>query len=763
MGRRTEKKKRAVQAERPRERPGAGKAARKSEGRPWVHGARSHSKAVTVGICVALAVVAVAVFGRTVRYEFLNYDDNDYVSANREVNRGLTWDGVVWAFSHAHAMNWHPLTTVSHMLDCQLFGLRAGWHHFTSVLIHAAGTVALFLALLRLTGALWRSAMAAALFCLHPLHVESVAWVAERKDVLSGLFFGLTLWAYAGYAQRPFSWMRYGAVAGLFCLGLLCKPMLVTLPFVLLLLDYWPLGRWGGKADGRWKVGKADGEMGRWGDGESARGAPFASPHLPISPSPHPSAWRLILEKLPLLTLSAASCLATYEVQSSYGIVIKSESWGMRLQTALTAYAGYLIQAVWPFGLAVPYPRLREPAILAAVACGLALAAITVAVVILARRGMRYPAVGWFWYLGMLVPVIGLVTIGDQSMADRYTYLPLTGIFVAVVWGASDLLPHPLPLSQRERGDIAPLSKERRVIRNASILAAGAVLTLCAWRTTDQLQYWHDSETLMRRAIAMTKDNPLAHTNLAVALRGTNRPDEEIAEYREAIRILPEYYRPHDDLGLVLSENGRWPEAVDEYRAALRCQPNNPLILYHWGVTEEKMGRPPDAEGLFRESLRHNPATRLAEEVRKTLAFSLVKDGRLQEAIHEFGEMLRHDPNQKVALNSLAWLMATCPDAAIRNGPEAVALARKAAGQCRVDDPEVLDTLAAAYAEAGQFQEAVKAGESAHAAAEAANNQQLGKSIQQRLLLYRVGKPYREAKGPLAPAGLAPAERWIGH
>ncbi len=781
-------------------------------------------------------------------HEFVNYDDNEYVYENRHVRNGLTWEGAVWALTHVHSANWHPLTTLSHELDCSLYGLWAGGHHLTNVLLHAAASVTLFLALRRLTGAVWRSGIVAAFFCLHPLHVESVAWVSERKDVLSGLFFGLTLWAYAGYARsrergagvaclstpgypvlrvgaqaccgsevrgaekegghgdaetrgggggmpkhtgapgtpgrcagmwwERGTWWQYAMVVGFFALGLLCKPMLVTMPFVLLLLDYWPLGRLG--------AGGKDAERGRRGDAEN-----LASPRLPVSPSPHlrfpppsplpapvsllpdhdheymvpdmvparpptMSTWcpPALLEKLPLLALSAASCAITYWVQSSSRAVSDLEPWGMRLQTALTAYAGYLIKMVWPFGLAVAYPRVREPESPAAVACGLALTAVAAAVILLARRGHRYLAVGWFWYLGMLAPVIGLIAIGEQAMADRYTYLPLVGIFLAVVWGGAELMCCPWSSTIEAQSASEAAQDQTSLALRASMVpplphvfglaTAAVLLVLCAVRTFDQLRYWSDSESLFRHAIAVTHGNSLAHTNLGVALRGKGRHDEEIAEYRAALRIQPHDYLSNANLGFALSERGKVTEAMEHYRAALRSKPNDPLTLHNLGLAMATLGRTREAEGLFRESLRLDPASPLAEENRKTLAFAWLKEGRLPEAIGEFREMLREDPNESVALNSLAWLLATHPDKAVRNGPEAVALAQRAVAQQKEDQPVLLDTLAAAYAEAGRYQEAVETAEKAQAVAVRWGNKKLSSEIQERLKLYRAGKPYRE-------------------
>ena len=348
--------------------------------------------------------------------------------------------------------------------------------------------------------------------------------------------------------------------------------------------------------------------------------------------------------------------------------------------------------------------------------------------ILLARRGHRYLAVGWFWYLGMLAPVIGLIAIGEQAMADRYTYLPLVGIFLAVVWGGAELMCCPwsstIEAQSASRGRARPnlacarASMVPPLPHVLGLATAAVLLVLCAVRTFDQLRYWSDSESLFRHAIARdARGNSLAHTNLGVALRGKGRRDEEIAEYREALRIQPHDYLSNANLGFTLSERGKVTEAMEHYRAALRSKPNDPLTLHNLGLAMATLGRTREAEGLFRESLRLDPASPLAEENRKTLAFAWLKEGRLPEAIGEFREMLREDPNESVALNSLAWLLATHPDKAVRNGPEAVALAQRAVAQQKEDQPVLLDTLAAAYAEAGRYQEAVETAEKAQAVA----------------------------------------------
>ncbi len=371
----------------------------------------------TWAICGFLLCAVFLVFGQTVRHEFIDFDDDLYVYQNTHVTQGLTAQGIGWAFTARVANNWHPLTWLSHMLDCQLYGLNAGGHHLTNVLLHATNAILLFLLLGRMTGALWRSAFVAAVFAIHPLRVESVAWVAERKDVLSGLFFMVTLWAYVGYVRHTFSLRRYLTVALLFALGLMCKPMLVTLPCVLLLLDYWPLGRLAAKG---------------------ANGAGLANDMQ----SPRPaSPLRLIVEKIPLFALAVASCVVTPLAQGIAVATTEQLSLSSRVANALVSYVVYIGQVFYPLGLVPFYPHPKDGLPIGSVAgAALVLSAITIAVVVLRRR-CPYLFVGWFWYVGMLVPVIGLVQVGMLAMADRYTYLPQIGLYVALTWALAELAP----------------------------------------------------------------------------------------------------------------------------------------------------------------------------------------------------------------------------------------------------------------------------------------------------------------------------------
>src|SRR6266436_473608 len=417
---------------------------------------------LTIGICIALAGLTWLVFGQTLWHDFINYDDQRYVYENTKITGGLSISGIAWAFTHIHSLNWHPLTTISHMLDCQLYGLNAGWHHFTNVLLHTLAAILLFLALQQMTGAVWQSAFVAALFAIHPLRVESVAWIAERKDVLSGVCFMLTLLAYVYYTHAP-SLRRYLGVVLVFVLGLMSKPMLVTLPFVLLVLDYWPLRRIG-------------------------RQTSYAGRQLLIP----------LLEKIPLIALSAVSSVVTFFAQKGAVGFTEQLPISARINNAVVSYVAYMWQMLWPVRLAVFYPhpehRLRLWEI---ISCLVILICIT-AVAIALRKQRPYFITGWLWYLGMLVPVIGLVQVGWQSRADRYTYLPQIGLYVVATWAVADLT----GLWRRQR----------------TILSAAAILTIAvlSWRAWIQTSYWRDSETLFTHVLAVTSNNGVAENNLGI-------------------------------------------------------------------------------------------------------------------------------------------------------------------------------------------------------------------------------------------------------
>jgi Flp pilus assembly protein TadD len=555
----------------------------------------AHNTYAVAAVCGFLLLVVALVFGQTVRHEFVNYDDNSYVYENHQVAQGLTTHGIAWAFTSFHFNNWHPLTTLSHMLDCQLYGLHAGGHHLTSVLLHAVVAILLFLVLLRITGDLWPSVFVAAVFAIHPLRAESVAWVAERKDVLSGLFFMLTLWAYAGYARRPFSLGRYLTVVLLFALGLMAKPMLVTLPFVLLLLDYWPLGRIGLHAAG-------------------------------ISR-------RVVVEKLPLLALTAASCVVTFFAQGEAIRSVESISLSSRIANALVSYLAYIRDIFYPVGLAVlyPYPEGDLP-IWKVAASSLAVTGISAAALVWRCR-FPYLFVGWFWYVGMLVPVIGLVQVGLQSMADRYTYLPQIGVCIAVAWGVAQLA-----ISWRYRF---------RVYGAAAALAVLVLIGL-AWKQTS---YWRDSEALWIHALASTARNSPAHLNLGLALAGRGQLDAAIIHYQKALELKPDSSNARNNLGLALAQKGQADEAIAHFQKAVEIKPDYANAHQNLGVALEGRGQVEAAIAHYRKALELEPD--YPDITHNNLGSALARRGQLDAAIVHFRKALELRPNYAEARNNL--------------------------------------------------------------------------------------------------------------
>ena len=540
----------------------------------------------TVAICVVLCVLTWLVFGQTLRHDFVNYDDPSYVHEQPQIVAGLTLAGLKWALTSKHSGNWHPLTSLSHMLDCELFGLNPRGHHFTSVLLHTCAAVLLFLVLRQITGSIWRSAFVAAVFAIHPLRVESVAWVAERKDVLSGVLFMATLGAYAWYARAP-SLLRYALVTAAFACALMSKPMAVTIPLVLLLLDYWPLAR-----------------------------ATRLS--------------RLVIEKLPFLAMSAAASLITLQMQTATMSTLEKLPLSMRLGNAVSAAAIYVGQFFWPAKLAVFYPHQRDE--LPGWTIGLSailLFLVSIGAVFLVRS-RRYLPVGWFWFLVMLVPVIGIVQVGLQGHADRYTYLPHIGLAVLVTWGVADVA-----------------ARCRMPSWLLCCFAAVALLAL-GWRASAQTQHWRDSETLWRHALAVTTRNAVAHTNLG--------------------NLLPA------------------AEALPHYEKAMAI-----------------------------------------------------------------------DPDAVLPLNNLAWILATSPEPSIRDGARAVELSKRAAELSGGSDAVYLRTLAAAYAEAGRFQDAISIAQHALPLAQEQGNAALANDLRHNIENFRRRIPVRDASLLPPPETPAPA------
>ena len=782
-------------------------------------------------ICLALAGLTFLAFWQVLSFDFVSYDDPLYVTQNPVVMAGLTWNGIAWAFSSNHATNWHPVTWLSHMLDVQLFGLDPGWHHLTSLLFHIANTLLLFLVLNRMTTTLWRSAFVAALFALHPLHVESVAWIAERKDVSSACFFLLTLWTYAGFARSRtrnsrFEPGSYFLALLFFALGLMSKPMLVTTPFVLLLLDHWPLGRF------------------------ETRG--------PTSKVVR----NLLLEKIPFLALALISCVLTIWAQEKSIMPLEKFPLRSRVENAIVSYLHYIEDAIWPTDLAVfyPYPEARPTWIVFGGA--LALLGITAFTVLNARR-KPHLATGWFWFLGTLVPVIGLVQVGQQSSADRYMYLPLIGLAIIFVWSVHDFT------------QSWPRRRTTLVVISASVLGISMVAT------SQQLRFWRNSQLLFERAIAVTSRNGLAHYNLGIAfleqgrmndaraqfleaekfrprdpevhnnlanilvfdgkleeaaihysaaiqykpdnsvahynlgllLAGLGRAAEAIPHYRAALESTPDFSVVHRDLGLALAETGEFQEALedlnqflkktpadpdghaslgkvlaeagDSERAreqlaiALRLQPDLPKHYRQMGRAAVEQGtpiyavrplslaallRPGDwqAHGELGRALSQLGRLREAREHYESivelrpgdaqahydLARALVMEGNGPGAISNYRRVLALSPDHPAALNELAWILATHPRAEIRNGSDAVQLARRACELTQSQEPRFLGTLDVALAEAGQFEEAIETAEKTRAIALARQETEIANAADERIRSYRANQSSRQGRLP---------------
>jgi Tfp pilus assembly protein PilF len=593
------------------------------------------------------------VFGQTLWHDFINYDDPRYVYENTKITGGLSLSGIAWAFTHIHSMNWHPLTTISHMLDCQLYGLKAGAHHFTNVLLHSIAAILLFLTLQYMTGAFWRSAFVAAVFAIHPLHVESVAWIAERKDVLSGVFFMLTLLAYVHYVRAPSIW-RYLMVVFVFALGLMSKPMLVTLPFVLLLLDYWPLGR----------IREEGSNVGR-------------------------QLFKLAVEKIPLIVLSAVSSVVTFVAQK--GAVGETEQLSVlaRINNAVVSYVAYIWQMLWPMRLAVfyPHPENRLP-LLEIIASLLLLICLTVLAIAL-RKQRPYLITGWLWYLGMLVPVIGLVQVGWQGHADRYTYLPQIGLYIAGTWAFADL---------------TASWRRRRVLLGAAALLVVTALSCSAWIQTS---YWRDSETLFRHALAVTANNDVAENNLGIVFLREGKVDQAISLLQAAVDLRPDNSPAHENLAKALLQKGQVTDALVHYRKLLKLQPDN-------------------------------------IEVHNIVGTVLIQQGRISEGVEEWQKVLAIQPDNGNAMSNLAWVFATSPDDPLRDGKRAVQLAEDAMRISGRRIPIIFRTLAAAYAESGEFSKAIRVAQQGIELANSQGNSGLATELQGNIALYQEQRPLRD-------------------
>jgi len=700
-------------------------------------------------IGLALSVITLIAFWPVGRLDFILYDDWLYVLKNPNVQAGITAKSIHWAFTAAHASNWHPVTWLSHMLDCQLFGLKAGGHHWTSLGFHIANTLLLFLVLKEMTGTVWRSALVAALFAWHPLRVESVAWISERKDVLCGFFFLLTLWAYVRYVEKskvqpvapkpgeggsPKSKVFYGLALFCFTLGLMSKPMLVTLPAILLLLDFWPLGR----------VASGERRAARFG---------LAIPQIPIFR-------RLLWEKVPFLGLSLASCIVTFWAQHKGGSVVPVEnmSWLVRVVHPLVGYSAYLGKIFWPENLAIfyPYTPMHNPW---EAACFL-LPPILLSVFCISRaRFQPWLLAGWVWFLVMLVPVIGLVQVGMQSIADRYTYLPSIGVFIMVAWGMAG---------------IAAIST---FWRNVMTLGAAGLLLACLLGTRNQLGYWQDSVRLFSHTVEVTKENNFeGYLLMGNALMGSGNLYAADRSYESALKISPKFedarlqiaevrllqknyedaviqagevllLNPknadaHKCLGDALAAQDKTTEAEAEYSTALELKPDDATIREALAPILVKKGETDKALASLYEALKIQPTAGAHAQIAAIRA----GQGEFADAAAHYRAALRLQPEAPEILNDLAWLLATCPDTRIRDGAQAVGFAERA---CKLTDYKqtvMIGTLAAAEAEAGRFDDAISMAQKASALASESGNQELLLKNQELLALYQKHQPYHEAR-----------------
>jgi len=554
-------------------------------------------------VCICLVIVILAVYIQVCSHEFLNFDDYDYVTNNTHVTSGISGQNIIWAFTSVEASNWHPITWISHMIDVQLYGMNPSGHHFTNVVFHTISSVLLLLLLYRCTGLLWQSSFVAALFALHPMHVESVAWVAERKDVLSALFWFLTLLLYAEYMakRKP---LQYILTLSSFVLGLLSKPMLVTLPIVMLLMDFWPFGCYQYKEQ----------------DQES---------HQLFG-----RATALVLEKIPFFVCSFFSAAVTIYAQNKGGAIktLDAVPIGLRIENTLISYVKYIARAFWPQDMAVLYPMPLTYQLWQVIGSILVLFFVTVAVIRFGRR-CPYLPMGWSWFLVTLVPVIGIITVGSQSMADRYSYIPFIGLFIMAAWGGG-----------------ADLMKGLHQRKSILALFGGGVIIASAALTWQQLDYWRDNISLYNHTLEVTTGNFLIYDNLGSALDRKGYLDAAIQAHREAIRINPNYAAAYTNLGVIFERQGSLDAAIQAHREALRINPNFAEAHYNLGACLERKGSLEAAIQEYRENLRITPD---ATKAHVNLGVALAKNGNLDAAIREFQETLRIDIHNSKAHDNL--------------------------------------------------------------------------------------------------------------
>jgi tetratricopeptide (TPR) repeat protein len=692
----------------------------------------------TIFVVLLLILLTVAVYWRVSQHEFLRYDDPDYVTMNIHVNQGVTSDGLAWAFGQTHGdfTYWHPLTWVSHMIDCQLFGLRPGPHHVVNLLFHIANVVLLFFVLKRVTAAFWPSAIVAALWAVHPLQVDTVAWVTERKNLLSALFWILAMGAYVRYAEKP-GFKRYLPVFLAMSLGLMAKPILVTLPCALLLLDFWPLKRF------------------QLAIVQNLPNAAGPAPQLHLPPQ---SLGRLFLEKLPLFALSIGSSILTIVAHEKLGSLLADDILpiGLRLESALVSYTRYLGKMFLPAGLAVFYPHPREWPTSQVVLSAVLLLAVTAFVLLLIRRAPAL-AVGWFWFLGVLLPTIGILQAGSQSIADRFMYLPLVGLLIAVVWGA--------------RAWLMSIRAGPTLLRAAPVI----LILACAATSNVQVRHWQNTYTLFSHALKVTECNYIAYAAVGTVLAENGRTAEAMPFFHKALECKPDHFECHIVLGNALVAQQKYEEAIEHYRQAVKVNPRSAEGYNGWGIALVRIGQAEQGLAKLDEALKINPhlaeahfnraiilqragrlddAAAASREVRRlqstnTVALMILGNGfithrRFTEALQLFQHLLHLDPDNVEALDRVAWIFSTHEDARIRNGPEALRLATHANRLTGQRHAPTLNVLAAAYAETGQFSAATATAQQALQLAQESGQSELAAIIQKLLDLYKAGTPYRD-------------------
>lgn len=700
-------------------------------------------------ISLLLLLITIAVYFPVASYDFSIFDDNDYITENVVVQNGLTWSGLQWAFMTGHASNWHPLTWISHMVDGELFGLKPGAHHLVNSVFHAANAVLVFVLLLRLTNAFWPCAFGAALFAWHPLRVESVAWISERKDVLSLFFSLLALLAYARYAKRR-SQARdeklniarspklnppafdYGLALLFFALSLLSKPTAVTVPFVMLLLDYWPFGRMQNSA--------------------------CEVRNIKNSGSQLPAINHLLLEKWPFFALSAASCVVTFLVQRAGGMVLSLAKvpFGDRLENVPLAYANYLLKMIWPTHLAALYQWSGHPSTLAVISAAALLVLIS-AVAWRVRKRNPYWFVGWLWFLGTLVPMIGLVQVGGITMADRYTYFPSVGISMALALGLRDsILRFQLP----------------KIIIGGM---AGLILAACLVLTENQLRYWRDDVSLYSHVIEVNGETGFGHHRLGLAFEQKGRDAEAMAEFKTSIKMEYGNAETHGDLANLLTQSGQLNEAMAEYQNALKLDPNSATTHYNLALLLTKLGQPEEAmqhdvevlkldpnfveahislgllltkSGQYDDAIKHYDEAMRLEPAnwypRYLKGKALLKQGRDREAVESLQQALKLAPDNLPALSYLAEVLASDNDPGIRDGRAALALIQKTIKLSSDARPNLLETLAMSYAELGRFNEAQTVAQNAIDLARSRGMTDYLPMLEQQLQCYKNNKPFHQ-------------------